>query len=65
METIQSDAMRLVNIRITSAIEVCDWVVVHRLTEQLLELAVRGMHRNSIDNVMPSLKTTQRESESR
>lgn len=47
MHAIQDEAMQLVNIRITAAIEACDWVAVARLTEGLRDLAERGMYHTS------------------
>ncbi len=55
MQTIQEDAIKLLNVRITAAVESLDWVSVYRLAEQLQELASRGIHRNSMDNVLPKL----------
>lgn len=47
MHEIQADAMKLVNVRLLSAIEACDWVAVVRLTERLAELANNGMYHAS------------------
>ena len=65
MRTIQEDAFKIANVKLLAAIEALDWVVVHRLTEQLQEIAGRGMHRHSMDKVLPALKTTVAEREAR
>ena len=66
METIQQDALKLTRTKIMSAIESLDWPTVMKLAEQLEEIAARGMHRHSIDNVAPKLRNiNHRESDPR
>ena len=47
LEVIQTDAMRLVNVQLLSAIEAGEWAAVLRLSEQLQEIAERGMYHTA------------------
>lgn len=44
MHEVQCDAMKLVGVRLPSAIEVCDWVAVNEYANQLTEIAARGLY---------------------
>jgi hypothetical protein len=46
---VQSDAMKLVNVRLLSAIESCDWIAVHECGYQLCEIANRGLYHAAME----------------
>lgn len=47
LQEIESDCMRLVQIRLLGAIEARNWVVVNRIADELKELANRGLYHTS------------------
>lgn len=47
MHAVATDAIRLVEVKIMAAIEAREWPVVYRLSEQLQEIAQRGMYHQS------------------
>lgn len=44
---IQSEATRLITVNIPGAIDTCSWVALHRLADQLKDLADRGMYHTN------------------
>jgi hypothetical protein len=49
MHEIQAEAMRLVTVQISGAVEACEWASVFRLAERLQELAQRGLYHASLE----------------
>jgi len=49
MHEVQSDAMRLINIRLLAAVEACEWLSVHQLSHQLCEIAERGLYHAAME----------------
>jgi hypothetical protein len=48
IEEIKSDAHRLVTVRILGAVEAREWASVHKLAEQLQEIAQCGLYHESL-----------------
>lgn len=47
IEAIQNDGHIIARYRLADAIDAADWVTVHRLGEELQEIARRGLHHSS------------------
>lgn len=51
MHEIQSDAMRLIEVRLKGAIESCNWAAVNNYASQLADIAQRGLYHQSQEHM--------------